>query len=215
MGKKSQACRRNARKTRKRKGEGRQRKRRKKTQGSSRRTKEKRRRRQEEASHRKHVPSLRWIPQKSRKEQTQQTPNRARKEEEDPCRAQKAPQHRPFGNRKTPRKSHRILDRLVRPRRGKIRPRTKNQPTKIRHQPTPPTCIRVHGQILQEQENHQSRNLRRRRQICLQIDLSFYFFSVVIFSPTFLFYIRRYFLLYYVILSCRGTLSRDMNCYCY
>merc|ERR1711909_224188 len=80
---------------------------------------EKRRRRQEEASHRQHVPSLRWIPQKSGKEQTQQTPNRARKEEEDPCRAQKAPQHRPFGNRKTPRKSHRILDRLVRPRRGK------------------------------------------------------------------------------------------------
>merc|ERR1712179_391676 len=120
--------RRNARKTRKRKGEGRQR-----------RNQEKRRRRQEEASHRQHVPSLRWIPQKSGKEQTQQTPNRARKEEEDPCRAQKAPQHRPFGNRKTPRKSHRVLDRLVRPRRGKIRPRTKNQPTKIRHQPTPPS----------------------------------------------------------------------------
>merc|ERR1712243_540584 len=131
--------------------------------------KEKRRRRQEEASYCQHVPSLRWIPQKSRKEQTQQTPNRSRKEEEDPRRAQKAPQHRPSWNRKTPRKSHRILDRLVRPRRGKIRPRTKNQPTKIRHQPTPPTCIRVHGQILQEQENHQSRNLRRRRQICLQI----------------------------------------------
>ena len=35
-----------------------------------------------------------------RKEQTQQTPNRARKEEEDPCRTQKAPQHRPSWNRK-------------------------------------------------------------------------------------------------------------------
>merc|ERR1712142_1311592 len=108
-----------------RKEKGRQRKRREKTKGSRRRTKEKRRRRQEEASHCQHVPSLRWIPPKSREEQTKQTPNRARKEEEDPCRAQKAPQRRPFGHRKTPRKSHRILDRLVCPRRREIRSRTK------------------------------------------------------------------------------------------
>merc|ERR1712176_501108 len=31
-------------------------------------------RKQKEASHRQHVPSLRWIPQKSREEQAQQTP---------------------------------------------------------------------------------------------------------------------------------------------
>merc|ERR1712142_839003 len=201
--------------TRKRKGEGRQRKRREKTKGSRRRTKEKRRRRQEEASHCQHVPSLRWIPPKSREEQTKQTPNRARKEEEDPCRAQKAPQHRPFGHRKTPRKSHRILDRLVCPRRREIRSRTKNQQTKIRHQPTPPTRQRIHGQILQEQENHQSWNLSRRRKISLQVDSFFLLFSVVIFSPTFLLCIRRYFVFYYVIMSASGTLSRRENRYCY
>merc|ERR1711973_768066 len=61
---------------------------------------EEQKRKEEEASYCQHVPSLRWIPQKSRKEQTKQTPNRARKEEEDPRRAQKAPQHRPSGNRK-------------------------------------------------------------------------------------------------------------------
>merc|ERR1712142_1199611 len=186
MGKKSQACRRNARKTRKRKGEGRQRKRREKTKGSRRRTKEKRRRRQEEASHCQHVPSLRWIPPKSREEQTKQTPDRARKEEEDPGRAQKAPQHRPFGRRKTPRKSHRILDRLVCPRRRKIRSGTKNQQTKIRHQPTPPKSQRVHGQILQEQENHQGGNLRGLRQIRLQLNhCSTPPPTLVLFSPTY------------------------------
>merc|ERR1719284_2003554 len=103
------------------------------------RREEKGRRRQEEASHCQHVPPLRWLPQKSRKEQTQQTPNRARKEEEDPCRTQKAPQHRPSWSRKDPRKGHRILDRLVRPRRREVRHGTKNHQTKIRHQPTPPT----------------------------------------------------------------------------
>merc|ERR1719370_1290715 len=160
-----QARRRNARKSRKGKREGRPRKRGKKTKGSRRRRKEKSRRRQEEASHCQHVPPLRWLPQKSRKEQTQQTPNRARKEEEDPCRTQKAPQHRPSWSRKDPRKGHRILDRLVRTRRRKVRYGTKNHQTKIRHQPTPPTCQQIHGQILQEQARHQGRNLSRRSQV--------------------------------------------------
>merc|ERR1711872_365381 len=179
-------CRRNARKTRKRKGEGRPRKRRKKTKGSRRRRKEEGRRRQEEASHRQHVPPLRWLPPQSREEQAQQTPNRARKEEEDPCRTQKAPQHRPSWNRKDPRKGHRILDRLVRTRRREIRHGTKNHQTKVRHQPTPPTCQRIHGQILQEQARHQGRNLSRRSQVRLLLRSSFPLYCAPFFVFNFL-----------------------------
>merc|ERR1712142_643410 len=106
---------------------------------------------------------------------TQQTPNRARKEEEDPCRTQKAPQHPPSWSRKDPRKGHRILDRLVRTRR-----------TEIRHQPTPPTCQRIHGQILQEQARHQGRNLSRRSQVRLLLRSSFPLYCAPFFVFNFL-----------------------------
>merc|ERR1712142_337458 len=111
--------------------------------------------------------------EKGAREREERKLKEAEKEEKDPCRTQKAPQHRPSWSRKDPRKGHRILDRLVRTRRREIRHGTKNHQTKIRHQPTPPTCQRIHGQILQEQARHQGRNLSRRSQVRLLLRSSF------------------------------------------